>query len=51
MTMRTPTTVRLSDEERTFLSESAEAEDRTMSTQLRHLVREDQKRRAKVRVR
>ncbi len=42
---RGPMTVRLSDDERAFLVESAEADDRTMSSQLRYLVKQDRERR------
>ncbi len=50
MTDRGPTTVRLSDEERAFLVESAEQDDRTMSSQLRHLVKQDRDRREGVKI-
>ena len=45
---RAPTTVRLSEEEREYLRERAEAEDRTMSSQLRHLIRQDRRDKEKV---
>ena len=47
---RGPLTVRLSDEERLFLVESAEQDERTMSSQLRYLVKQDRQRREGVRV-
>ena len=50
MTDRGPLTVRLSDEERSFLESSAEADDRTMSSQLRHLIKQDKQRREGVTV-
>jgi hypothetical protein len=45
MTNRQPMTVRLSDEERDFLRESAEEDDRTSATQIRHLIKQDRVRR------
>ena len=50
---RTPTMIRLSDDERAWLREVAEAEDRTMASQIRWLIKEGRERRdaaAKLRV-